>query len=110
MRIPLYHDPLARITQWFVADGDGKFRFETEQNVDHIIEANKQDKLDTELTRRGIKGDWWKYARVPDTVWIGWRRDKGIDIWDKAHRKDVFKLLNDPDWSHLKTTDKRHAG
>ena len=79
-----------------------------EQNVGRIIDNNVDDQNNTWRTQKGIKRDWWHYARVPNTVIVEWKQKHGVDFYDKTHRKKVFQLLNSPEYKLLKTTHKTH--
>ena len=79
-----------------------------EQDVGPMLERNIVAQNDDDKTKRGIKGDWWKYASIPNIVWMKWKQEKGVDIFDKGHRAAMFKLLNDPEYRFLKTTAKHH--
>jgi hypothetical protein len=79
------------------------------QKVDRIIDNNVVDTNDTWRTQEGIKRDWWHYARVPNTVIIDWKQNKGVDFYNPADRKKVFQLLNSPEYKMLKTTHKHHS-
>lgn len=81
-----------------------------EQPVTRIIENNKFDINDDDRTAKGMKRDWWHYARVPNTVIVKWQQELGVDFWNPDHRKKVFKLLNDPEYAYLKSTSKVHSG
>ena len=106
----LDRDPLTGVDTWF------EYRASTDtgvithtQDVQPFIERNKIAQNDDDKTKRGIKKDWWKFASIPDVVWIGWRNSEGLDIWNKDHAKAMFSKLADPDWMHLKTTRKHHS-
>lgn len=77
--------------------------------VGGILERNKSLALDADLTKRGIKNDLWKYASIPNIVIMKWKQEKGVDVFNRAHRKKVFELLNDPEWRYLKTTAAIHT-
>lgn len=79
-----------------------------EQDVSSVLESNIALANDAGKTTRGIKNDWWKYASIPNIVWLKWKQEKGIDIFDKNNSKELFKLLNDPEHQYLKTTAKYH--
>lgn len=80
-----------------------------EQDVAPILEGNVIKAADDDRTARGIKRDFWHYARVPNIVWLKWKQEKGIDIFNPGQKKELFKLLNDPEYKFLKTTAKTHS-
>ena len=108
MRRLLDFDPLTRESVYFEMQ-DGIATLHQTQDVSHIIEANKMMANDTDYTAKGIKSDWWHYARIPNIVAFKWLKEDGIDIFNKAHKRRVWAKLNDPEFKYLKTTGKRHA-
>jgi len=36
-----------------------------------------------------------------------WKRDLGVDVFNKDHMPKVKKLLNDPDWAWLRTHESK---
>lgn len=108
MRRLLDYDPLTREATYFEAK-DGAWTIESKQDVTPIIELNKMMQNDEDYSKRGMKADWWHYAKIPNVIIEKWMREKGVDVFNKAHRKKVFALLNDPEYKYLKTTTKRHA-
>lgn len=44
-------------------------------------------------------------ARFTPIVQAIWLKRYGVDILNPAHRERVFQLLDDPEWSYLKTVD-----
>jgi hypothetical protein len=70
------------------------------EDVEPVIEANK---------RSGLDNDGWNAdrsmrlaARIPPQVQLLWLQQYGIRAWDKNHKKAVRRLLNDPEWRHLR--------
>lgn len=103
-------DPLHGTSCWFEYDHSSKqIRLTHEQDVTPFLDLNKAAANDDDKTKRGIKGDWWKYASIPAVVEIEWMNKYGITLDNPAHRKKVFDLLNHPDYRYLKTTGKIHT-
>lgn len=103
-------DPLTRESVWFeMDDSTGIATLHQEQDVSHIIESNKMMAKDADYSKKGMKADWWHYARVPNNIIHKWMVEDGINFFDKNDRKKVFAKLNDPAYRHLKVTDKKHA-
>ena len=65
-------------------------------------------KNDTELTKRGIKEGFWKYASFPVIFQYKLLIKEGVDIYKQEHGERLSRLLENPDYSHLKTTTKVH--
>lgn len=106
-------DEFQGITEIFHWDEATKTaRIETLQDVQPILDHNKILRNDDQYTKDGIKRELWHYANVPAVVQLKWIQQYGIhnDPMKKENKKLLFKLLNDRDWCHLKTTNKIHLG
>lgn len=111
MKRLLDYNPLTGESVIFEDNQDGTFNLHHMQAravVDAILEGNKEMANDKELTRRGFKKDWWKYATIPNVIIMKWKQE-GVDIFNRDDRKKMFQLLNSRDYKHLKTTDAVHA-
>lgn len=78
------------------------------QDVDHILDRNKELAADTDRSKKQVKDDMLHYASIPNSVILKWQLEKGVDVFNPKHRKKVFQLLNDPDYRYLKTTTLKH--
>ncbi len=78
------------------------------QDVENILERNKQDQLDSDKHKRQADAEWAHYARVPVIVQMEWLQKYGVNFHNPDHKKAVFKLLNSPDYAYCKTTSYRH--
>lgn len=107
----LDHDPLTGITEWFHYD-NGDVHIETVQDTDPILEANKTQQNDEDLTKQGMKEGMWRYASIPVVVQVRWLNEYGSKNWPlrPGNEKLLFSLLNKPEWRYLKTTQKIHCG
>jgi len=72
------------------------------------LEQNKRQANDEDYTKKGIKNEWWKYASIPPAVQVQWLIEKGVDVYNPHHGKEVLALVNHPDYKYLKTTGKFH--
>jgi hypothetical protein len=72
------------------------------------LEENKRIANDDDVTKKGIKNGWWKYASIPPAVQLQWLINHGVDVYNKDHGDAVLKLINSRDYSYLKTTAKFH--
>ena len=79
------------------------------QDIENVLEYNKTLAKIDDYSKRGIHESWWHYAKVPNSVIMKMKADKGVDFFDKDHAKAVFAYLNDPENQYLKTTTKHHA-
>ena len=81
------------------------------QDVAPVLEANRVARNQgnggakglNEVAQRGIKNNWWHAASVPNSVILKWKKELGVDIYNKDHLPAVKKLLNDRDWAYLRT-------
>lgn len=109
MKRVLDHNPLTGESVIFDYDeATDVLKLTHQQNVEHILERNKALASDADRTKRQIKNDMVHYATVPNTVILKWQLEKGVDVFNTNHRREVFKLLNDPDYKYLKTTGIYH--
>lgn len=100
----LDYDPLSGISTFHHYDHDSKQTIiEYVQDASPYLERNKAAQLQ-DNAKQQIKNNWWHVASIPVGVQYKWMTQHGVNVWDKNHRKAVFRLLNDPDYRYLKTT------
>lgn len=73
-----------------------------------IIEANKKIANDSEITKQGIKQEWWLYASIPVELQMKWLIEEGLDIYSREHTQRLLKKLADPEYQYLKCTYGKH--
>ncbi len=73
------------------------------------LEQNKRIANDDDVTKKGIKTGWWHYASIPPAVQVQWLIEKGVDVYNPHHSKEVLALINHPDYKYLKLTSKHHG-
>ena len=56
-----------------------------------------------EYSKQGIKNNWWHVASIPNSVIVKWKKEKGVDVFNKHQWKEVQKLLNDSEYAYLRT-------
>ena len=78
------------------------------QDIEPSLQAAYDLRKDDDYTRKGIKNDMWHYANIPASIITRMKREDGVDIFNKAQKRDLMKLLNTK-YSFLKTTRKRHV-
>jgi hypothetical protein len=103
-------DPLSNTTTYFDYDQlTDHMHITTVQNVNPVIDAATKRRNDEDYSRRGMKGDMWHYARIPDSVALEMRTKYGVDMLSpKVDWKAVLKCIN-THYPALKTTTKHHA-
>jgi hypothetical protein len=108
-RILLSYDELTGISQYHNYDSATDTSvFESVGDAEPVLELNRKIANETEFTRKGIKDGWWLYASIPTIFQLKLLTEKGIDIYKKEHGARLSKVLEDPEYRHLKTTHKRH--
>lgn len=92
------------VERWLHHDGE-TVAIETRQSLDAMFDITRR--LRNEFQGYKDKGDnhFHRYAVIPPMVIDKWRNDHGIDVFDPEHADRVKKLLNDPDWRYLRTTE-----
>lgn len=102
------YDPLTKISTYSNYDElTDDLTISREQDVTDILEWNKNLQNDEGYTKKGIKGEMWHYAQIPNLVIEKWLSE-GFNIFDKNNDKALFRKLNSPEYKYLKTTEKIH--
>lgn len=110
-RILLDHDPLTGMSEYFeYHEPTDTTVIHYEQDISGLLDQNKALAADDDRTRKGIKEGMVHYARVPSVIIMKWRTEHGIDFFNPNHKAGVFRLLNSPEYSYLKTTKINHRG
>ena len=110
MRRLLDYNPITGERTVFEYGADDRMVITHEQDIASIIDGNKRLANDDSITAKGIKNDMWHYASIPNALIVKWKQELGVDVFNKNHRKRVFRLLNSPEYRYLKTTSKHHGG
>lgn len=100
------YDPYTKTKEVFEGDGNGKFKIQTVQDCSSIIKFNKACQNEPLLKQRGIKSDYYHFARVPNTVLMEWKTKYGIDWNKKEDLPRIEKLLSSPDYKYLRTVNR----
>ena len=114
MRRLLDYDPLTRESVYVdYHERTGEMELYHEQDCAPIIEANKARQNDPDKfarqMRKGRETDTWLYASVPNIIIHKWRKELGVDLFNRDHEAKVFQLLNSPEYRWLKATSKSHV-
>lgn len=97
------NDPARKLKIWWEDTDDG-FLLRYEQDVEDIIELNKQ-KANAGREYYARDKDMWRVASIPTVVQMDWLTKFGVDIYDQDHWPRVRKLLNSNEYRYLKTAD-----
>ena len=107
----LDYDPFSGITTTFdYIESEDRTVIGREQDCSLILEANKVLQNEDEVWKRGVKQSWAHYCQVPNIIIEKWKKDHGVDFFNKDHEKAWLKLVNQPEYRYLKTTTKMHRG
>lgn len=107
------HDPINGITEYFHYDPMTKeVHIESVQDVEPVLDMNKNMANDEQYSKDGIKDGAWHYASIPTVIQLKWLNEYGSQDWPMrpGNEKLLFRLLNSPEWRYLKTTGKIHCG
>ena len=98
----LYLQTRDGLVEHLVADASerGSYAIEYRSDVTANLEANKAE-LNSPV--RTIEGMGRKVASIPNAVAMIWLTRYGVDLFKKDHGPAVRRLLNDPEWRHLRT-------
>lgn len=92
------------ITSRFHKNSEGGFTIQRRQDVEPILERNKQ------LQNTPQKSDWGRHvASIPLVFIEKWANEEGANLLTMGQQesaKFLKRKLSDPDWRFLKTTDK----
>lgn len=103
----LSYDPETRTTEYHYYDhSNRKTYFETVQDCEGIIEANKRKQNSHNTSMFQQKGDYYHFASVPNSVLLKWKNELGIDFNRKEDLPKIEKLLNSNEYRYLRTVDR----
>ena len=94
------------IVEWLHFDAATEaFAIERVQDVEPLLEVNKAaaNAGDGYSPSRELR----QVAEIPMVVALKWKEERGIDVFDRDHWASVKKLLRDPEWRHLRTSQGR---
>ena len=101
-------DPFTGIKQYHDYDAEtDTSKFISVGDAEPALELNRRIKNEIDIDN-GIKKDWWFYASIPAIFQVKLMAEKGIDVYKKEHGARLSKVLEDPEYSHLKLTRKKH--
>ena len=111
----LDYDPSTKIRTYHEYDDATDTTYISElQDCTQLIETNKATQnIGTpggkfnEYERAGLKNSWVHVGSVPTLILEKWRREEGIDVFNKNHWPAVVRKLNDPEWRYLRTGSMR---
>jgi len=106
MKRILSKNPLTGAETWMHHDGE-TIAIETKQDVTKLLDINRKLRNEFQGYKDRPGSHHHLYAVIPSVVITQWLTEYGVDVYDPDHEPRVTKLLNDPDWRHLRTTEGR---
>lgn len=100
IRIPLFTS-LAGITHTLCMDDDGTVREEAFQDVQDILDQNAAMANHNDGYNKAR--DMVRVASIPWALRNKWLAEEGWDAYDQQYRDKLNRVLNDSDWSKLRT-------
>mgnify|MGYP003536031045 FL=1 len=108
MPLKFDYNPDTGVTQYFDYDPiNDEINITSVQDCSAIVDYMTQLRNNEEYSKKGIKEEWWHYAKIPTFVEIELRK-KVINIYDKNATKAILKEINQ-NYPALKATTKTHA-
>ena len=102
-------NPLTGEKVWFqYSEHDDQMAITHEQDVTPALEIAHYRATDGDYSRKGIKEDWWHYAKVPNTIILKMKLEDGVDFFDKNDARRMFQLLNTK-YKAFKMTSGNHS-
>ena len=98
----LDYNPMTRETTYHYYDhATGQTHIETVQDCQNIIEKNK---MEQSMGFNNARQDWFKFASVPNSVLLKWKRELNLDYMNKDDLPKIEKILmHDPEYRYLRT-------
>lgn len=77
-----------------------------EQDVSHFLDRMNAIRSNPEISKQGMKEEWWYYCSIPEVVEIELMK-KGLFLHNKDQTKEILKEIN-TNYPHLRATEKWH--
>lgn len=101
-------NPLTGEKVWFnYVEHDDTMVITHEQDVTPALEIAHFRATDGSYSAKGIKEDWWHYAKVPNAIILKMKEEDGVDFFNQNDAKRMFELLNTK-YKLFKMTTKNH--
>jgi len=77
------------------------------QDIEPLLELNKKELNGDSMYGPQINPGMRKVASIPLVVIEKWKKELGIDVFNKDHMPKVKQLLNDPSYRWLRTHESK---
>jgi hypothetical protein len=106
MKRLLSYDRASGTEEWFHYDVlTGETTVETiNRDLSPTLDYTVARRNDDDYWRQGVKNEFAHYCHIPNSILLKWRV-MGVAIDDP---KELVRMVNKPEWSYLKVTDKVH--
>lgn len=95
------HDGFA---EWLHTDDGDNYRIVRTEDVGAVLDDNKRRAL-ANPDGMGDTREWQHVARIPVMVQFEWIKRYGVDPLKRGHEDLLRRLLNDPEWRYLRTSE-----
>lgn len=107
MPILFDHNPDSGVTEYFDYDPiNDQVAITSVQDVSEFLDLMNDVRNTPEISQKGIKEDWWLYAKIPEVVELELLR-KGLSLNNKDHMQAILREIN-TNYPYLKATTKWH--
>ena len=107
MPILFDYDPETGVSEYFDYDPvRDQVAITYEQDISFFLDRMKAIRDNPDISKKGIKEEWWLYCSIPPVVEIE-LRNKGLNVYDKNAGKAILKEIN-TNYPYLKATEKWH--
>lgn len=108
MKRLLDYDPLTGVRTYHEYDHSArKFYIHETQDVEKILDKNKELANNSSYKQAGIKQDHYHFATIPNVVIMKLKNEHNLDVFDRDDLVKIEKLLNfDPSFKYLKTVNR----
>ena len=104
---PVGFKPFYRSTvgiQWYRRNnGDGTVDYAFNEDVQKVLDRNKEEFNHNP----GWMSEKWgrRRARIPMSLWLKWKTEEGVDVFQPEGADFLKRKLRDPDYRYLLTAD-----
>ncbi|MEK9897003.1 MAG: hypothetical protein VW518_11355 [Burkholderiaceae bacterium] len=77
------------------------------QDVEPLLELNKKEALGDSMYGQQSSNGMRKVASIPLIIIEKWKRELGVDIYNKNDWPKIKQLLNDPEYRFLRTHESK---